>query len=221
MYLAIRPLMKWLPAFVVAATIANSGCNYCGPEQHAITTSANTLMLGGDIAARQIQYVTYRLTQPPASPDVFQFLFNTLEGSTNGEGVAFTLKGTDATTQEVVWLVLALPVTLRQGDEYSVGATFSIDVASPAQPGFWGAHDLAQSNKADVAFVVSTYSFPPPVFTPNFTAVSSTGTIRVVNRTQGHLQLELNLSFTDANGSVRTVTGDAQANTEKFAALCN
>lgn len=213
--------MKWLPAFVVAATIASSGCNYCGPEQHAITTSANTLMLGGDIATRQIQFVTYRLTEPPASHDVFEFLFNTLEGSTNGEGVAFTLKGTDAITQQVVWLVLALPVSLSQGDEYSIGATFSVDVGSPAQAGFWGAHDLAQSTKADVAFVVSTYTFPPPVFTPNFTAVSSTGTIRVVNRTPGHVQLDLNLRFTDATGNVRTVTGDGQANTEKRAALCN
>ena len=206
---------------MVAATFASSGCSVCGPEQHAITTSANTLMMGGGIPTRQIQYVTYRLTEPPATHDQFQFLFNTLEGSTNGEGVAFTLKGTDAITQEVVWLVLALPVSLRQDDEYSVRTTFSIDVNSPAQPGFWGAHDLAQSDKADVAFVVSTYSFPPPVFTPNFTAVSTTGTIRVVNRTKGYVQLDLNLSFTDANGNVRTVTGDGQANALSFAALCN
>ena len=221
MYLAIMPRMKWIPAFVVAATIATNGCSFCGPEQHAITTSANSLTMGGDIATRQVQYVTYHLTQPPADPDAFEFLFNTLEGSTNGEGVAFTIKGTDATTQEVVWLVLALPVTLHQGDQYSVGATFSIDVTSPSQPGFWGAHNLAQSNQADVAFVVSTYSFPPPAFTPNFTAVSSTGTIRVVNRTEGLVQLDLNLSFTDAAGHVRTLTGDAQANNEKTAALCN
>jgi hypothetical protein len=213
--------MKWLSPIVVAATITSTGCNYCGPEQHAITTSANTLMMSGGITTRQIQYVTYNLTEPPASHDLFQFVFNALEGSTNGEGVAFTLKGTDAITQEVVWLVLALPVSLRQGDEYSVGSTFSIDMNSPAQPGFWGAHDLAQSNQADVAFVVSTYTFPPPVFTPNFTAVSTTGTIRVVNRTKGYVQLDLNLSFTDANGNVRTVTGDGQANALSFAALCN
>ena len=212
--------MKWFSAFVVAATIANTGCNACGPEQHAITTGSNNLTMAGDVASRQIQYVTYRLTQPPATRDEFQFLFNTLEGSTSGDGVAFTLKGTDAVTQEVVWLVLALPVALRQGDEYSIGATFSIDVTDPAQAGFWGAHDLAQSNQADVAFIVSTYTFPPAAFTPNFTAVSSTGTIRVVNRTQGTVQLALDLSFTDAAGSVRTLTGDAQANAEKFAALC-
>jgi len=213
--------MKWLPAFIVAATIAINGCSICGPEQHAITTSANSLTMGGGIQTRQIQSVTYRLTEPPATHAEFQFLFNALEGSMSGEGVAFTLRGTDAMTQEVVTLVLALPVSLRQGDVYDVGATFSIDVASPAQAGFWGAHDLAQPNKADVAFVVATYSFPPPVFTPNFSAVSSTGTIRVVDRTDAHVQLELNLSFTDSNGSVRTVTGDAEATAESFAALCN
>jgi hypothetical protein len=50
--------------------------------------------------------------------------------------------------------------------------------------------------------------------------VSSTGTIRVVNRTPGNVQLDLDLSFTDANGNVRTLTGPAEANAESFAALC-
>ena len=213
--------MKWLPVLAVAATIASNGCNYCGPEQHAITTSSNSLTMGGDIDTRQIQYVTYRLTEPPASHDAFQFVFNTLEGSTNGEGVALTLSGTDAITQEIVTIVLALPVSLRQGDQYSVGGTFSVDVGSPTETRQWGAHDLQQANMADVAFVVSTYSFPPPVHTPNFRAVASTGTIRVVNRTDGHVQLELDLSFTDATGNVRTLTGDAEANAEKSPALCN
>ena len=177
--------------------------------------------MGGSVENRTIQYVTYDLTEPPASHNDFQFLFNALEGSTSGEGVVFTLRGQDAITQEYVWIVLALPVALRQGDAYSVGSTFSVDVGSPGQPGFWGAHDLAQSSKADVAFVVSTYSFPPGVYTPNFTAVSSSGTIRVVARTPGRVELDLDLSFTDANGNVRTLTGPAQANAEKFAALCN
>jgi hypothetical protein len=177
--------------------------------------------MGGGIPNRTIQYVTYHLTEPPARHDEFQFLFNALEGSTNGEGVAFTLRGQDAITQEYVWIVLALPVSLHQGDVYSVGSTFSVDVASPAQPGFWGAHDLAQSNKADVAFVVSTYASPPGGFTPTFTAVSSTGTIRVLNRTSTQVEVDLDLTFTDANGNVRTLTGPGAATAESFPALCN
>lgn len=212
--------MKWLSVLlIVAATTANTGCNYCGPEQHAITTGSSGLSMGGDIANRTIQYVTYHLTEPPARHSEFQFLFDALEGSTNGEGVAFTLRGSDAITQEVVWVVLALPVQLHQGDTYSVGSTFSIDVASPSQTGFWGAHDLAQSGKADVAFVVSTYS--SAVYTPTFTAVSSTGTIRVLNRTSTTVEVDLDLRFTDANGKVRTLTGPAHADAESFPARCN
>ena len=212
--------MKWLSALAIVATIGIDACNVCGPEQHAITTSSTNLSMGGGIPARTVQYVTYHLTQPPAPRDVFEFTFNALEGSTNGEGVALAFTGADAITQEVVTIVLALPVALRQGDQYSVGGTFSIDVNDPARPGFWGAHDLTQSNKADVAFVVSTYSFPPAVYTPNFRAVSSTGTIRVFNRTAGNVQLDLDLTFTDAAGNVRTLTGPAEANAEKSAAIC-
>jgi hypothetical protein len=211
--------MKWLSAFVAVATLTTSGCSFCGPEQHAIVTSANALTMGGDVETRPIQYVNRRLTEPPASHDVFQFLFNTLRGSTDGEGVVFTLFGTDALTQEVVTIVLALPVTLREGDVYDIGSTFSVDPGSTSEAGFWGAHDLAQSTKADVAFVVSKYDFPP-VYTPHFRAVASSGTIRVLNRTPGYVQLDLNLSFTDASGSVRTLTGDGQANALSFAAEC-
>lgn len=219
MYLAIPAYMKWLSTLLIGASIASSGCSFCGPEQHAVATS-HTLTLGGDIPARQIQYGTYRLTEPPASHDAFQIVFNTLEGFSNAEGVALTFSGTDAVTQEIVTLVLALPVALREGDVYAVASTFSVDVGSNADTRLWGAHDLAQSDKADVAFVVATYSFPPPVYTPNFRAVASTGTIRVLDRTAGHAQLALDLSFTDAAGSVRTVTGAARADTEKHAALC-
>ena len=63
---------------MVVATIATTGCDWCGPEQHAITTSANSLIMGGGVSTRQIQYVTYRLTEPPASHDAFEFVFNTL-----------------------------------------------------------------------------------------------------------------------------------------------
>jgi hypothetical protein len=212
--------MKLISTLAIAAAIATTGCNVCGPEQHAITTSSAGLSLGGDVQTRTVQYVTQRLTEPPASHSVFQFAFNALEGSANGEGVALSFSGTDAITQEVVTVVLALPVALRQGDEYTVGSTFSVDPGSPTQAGFWGAHDLAQSNQADVAFVVAKYDFPPPTYTPNFRAVSSAGTIRVADRTQGHVQLSLDLSFTDAAGNVRTLTGEAYADTEKTAALC-
>jgi len=211
-----------LSAFVLATTTANSGCSGCGPEQHAITTtSPNNFTLGTPSMSRQVQYVNRRLTEPPATHEQFQFIFNTLEGSTNGEGVAITWSGTDAGTQEIVTLVLGLPVTLREGDNYTIGSTFSADPGTTSEAGLWGAHDLQDPNKADVAFVISTYSFPPPLYTPNFRAVTTTGTVHVVSRSSGHVELAVDLSFTDASGNTRTLTGNAQADNDKFAALCN
>ena len=211
----------WIPGLILATTFA-AGCSVCGPEQHAITATApNNLTLGGDFGTRQVQFVNRRLTEPPATHDDFQFLFNTLEGLTTGEGVAFTLSGTDAVTQEIVTLVLALPVALRDGDDYAVGGTFSVDPGAPSEAGFWGAHDLQQPGKADVAFVISNYSFPPVAYMANFRAVTSSGTVHVTGRAPGHLQVSLDLSFTDASGSVRTITGDGRADNERFAALCN
>lgn len=211
-----------LPVFVIAVTFATSGCDACGPEQHAITTTApNNLTLGGDFGTRPVQYVNRRLTEPPATHEAFQFLFNTLDGLATGEGVAFSLSGTDAVTQEVVTVVLALPVALREGDDYAVGGTFSVELNDPGEAGFWGPHDLQQPGEADVAFVIATYSLPPPAYTTNFRAVTSSGTIHVTGRTPGHLQVQLDLSFTDANGNVRTLAGEGRADDERFAALCN
>jgi hypothetical protein len=214
-------ITRWLiPVFAVTTGSATNGCSLCGPEQHAITTSANTLTLGGEFGTRQIQFVNLRLTEPPASGDQMDFVFNTLEGSTSGEGVALTFSGTDAITQEIVTFTVALPVALQEGTDYTVGSTFNIEVGS-TDPAMWGAHDLQQSNKADAAFVIATYSFPPPVYTPTFRAVQSSGTVHVADRSNGHVQLQLSLSFNDATGKTRTVTGNAEANTEKSAATCS
>ena len=71
-----------------------------------------------------------------------------------------------------------------------------------------------QATKADVGFTTAVYDFPPPTFTPNFRAATTTGTVRVVSRTDGRVELALNLTFTDAAGRTRSVTGVVAANTE-------
>lgn len=206
--------------FALSTGLGSSGCNLCGPEQHAINTSANALSLGGEFGLRTVQYVNIHLTEPPASSDDMDFVFNTLEGSTSGEAIALTFSGTDAITQEIVTFTLALPVALREGDVYTIGRAFDINVGT-TDPAMWGAHDLQQSNKAEAAFVIATYSFPPPVYTTTYRAVSSGGTVKVTDRSHGHVQLELDLSFADANGKTRTITGSVEANSEKSAATCS
>jgi len=207
-----------LIAFGLAATFAITGC--CGgDEQHAVTVSApDSLTVTRDGATRRVEIVT-RLTQPEVSPSIFQFVFNTVEGATSGEGIALTLSGIDPVSNELVLLVLALPVSLRNGDVHTVGATFNVDPGG-SDPQMWGAHDLRQSSQADVAFAVAAYSFPPGIPLVTFRAVTSTGTIRVTERERGHVMLSLNLSLADENGRTTTVSGPVQVNTERFTPSC-
>jgi hypothetical protein len=210
-------------ALGAAAIVAMSGCSsLCGArEQRAVTLGAGItgLTVVRDGTTRRVEVVT-RLTEPLTNPSTFDFVFNTIEGSRSGEGVALSLSGNDPVSDELVALTLALPVSLRSGDEYAVGSTFTIEVGLDSDPRSWGPHDLKQSNQAEAAFTIAKYSFPPPTFTVNFRAVTSTGTIRVTDRDDGSVEFTLNLSFTDANGKTTLVTGNVQGVTERYTPPC-
>ena len=210
----------WLAAFGIATTLVVTGCSVCGPEQHAITVgSINALNVTGGPAALTVGS-SLRLVESQFSSSTFDFVYETLKGSRSGEGIALSFSGSDRSSSEQIWLVLAVPVSLRPGDEYSVGATFAVEPGTSDDPKMWGAYDLRQSNQAEVSFAVVTYSFPPPVYTTNFRAVKSTGTIRVTQRTTGSVELSLNLTFTNAAGSVRALIGSVQASADDYAATC-
>ena len=205
----LRPL-----ALALLATLAATGCICGAKEKNVVISSPNglTIRVGG--IGRPLVLPVTRLTQFHITSAAFDFLFDALEGSTRGEGVAFGLMATDATTNDVVVVSLALPVSMRPGDEYTVGATYAVEPTLNTDIRSWGAHDLVQSTKADVAFTTAVYDFPPPTYTPNFRAVTTAGTVRVVSRTSGRVELALNLVFTDAAGQTRTVAGNVVANTE-------
>ena len=209
-----------LAAFVLATTIAITGC--CGnDEQHAvsISTGPDLLTVTRDGVARKIGSVS-RATVPPTSPPTFEFVYNTLEGNTIGDGIALSVGGDDPITGELVIVALALPMSLRLGDQYQVGATYSVEPGLENAPGVFGAYDLNQPNQAEASFTVATYTFPPGVYNATFRAVTSTGTVQVVERERGRLVLSLNLTFTDAGGKTATVTGRMLAITERFTEPC-
>jgi len=208
------------PVLSLIATIATTGC-ICGAKERNVVISTPTgLTLTVDGEARTLRVPVTRLTEFHITSPAFDFLYRTLEGSTSGEGVAFGVTGTDLVTNDVVVISLALPVSLRPGDEYTVGTTFMVEAALNQDIRSWGAHDLLQSNKADIGFTTAVYDFPPPTYTPNFRASSTTGTVRVVGRTSGRMELSLNLVLTDAAGRTRRVTGNVTANTELVKVGC-
>jgi hypothetical protein len=211
---------RWPAAFGIAATIAISAC--CGAEEeHAISisTGQDALTVTRDGVSRKIESAA-RATVPPTSPPTFQFVFNTLEGNTVGDGIALSVTGNDPVTDEVVTVALALPMSLREGDQYAVGATYTIEPGVENDPGLFGAYDLQQPNQAEGSFTVSTYTFPPGRYDATFRAVSTTGTVTVAERERGRVSLALNLTFTDEAGRTATVTGRMNAVTERFTPPC-
>ena len=211
---------RFASALALATTTATTGCLCGADEERAVTVSAiDALTVVRDGSSRRIEIVT-RVTEPEVSPQTFDFVYNTIEERPQGEGIVLGLSGTDPTSNELVILALALPVSLRRGDEYAVGATFSVDAGLTSDPRLWGAYDLQQSDRAEVAFTIAAYSFPPPLYTVSFRATTSSGTIRVTERQRGSLELSLNLTLVDATGMTTTVTGRVQANTERFTPPC-
>lgn len=202
------------PTFALIATLVATGC-ICGAKERNIVISApNGLALRVGGIGRPLRVPVTRLTRFHITSQAFDFLFDALEGSTRGEGVAFGVMATDPTTNEDIVISLALPVSLRPGDVYTIGTTYLVEATLNTDIRSWGEHDLVQPTKADVAFTTAVYNFPPPTYTPNFRAVTSGGTVRVIGRTDGRVELALDLMFTDATGETRSVNGVVVANTE-------
>jgi len=201
------------PVLTLIATLA-TGCICGAKEKNVVISSPSGLTLRADEVGRPLRVPVTRLTQFHITEPAFNFLFDALEGSTRGEGVAFGIMGTDTMTNEDVVISLALPVSMRPGDVYTVGATYMVEATLNTDIRSWGEHDLVLSMKADVGFTTAVYNFPSPTYTPSFRAATTTGTIRVVSRTDGRVELALNLTFTDATGGTRLVTGVVVANTE-------
>jgi hypothetical protein len=206
-----------LAAFALPVAIAITGC--CGAkEQHAINISPGLSVTRNGVT-RSVG-TSARATAPPTSEAQFQFVFNTLEGSTIGDGIALSTGGNDPVTDELIIVALALPMSLREGDEYTIGNTYAVQPGVENDPGAFGAYDLQQPNQAEASFTVATYTFPPGEYNATFRAVATTGTVRVTNRERGRVELALNLTFTDAAGNTATVTGPVIASNERYTPPC-
>lgn len=217
----MRRIRRWIPAAALAPMLAASAC-ICGAEdQLSVSTYApDPITVTRDGVTRKIETIG-QLTSPPIEASRFQFVYNTLEGASSGKGLALTFSGRDPVTDDIVILTIAVPVALRSGTEYPIGETFTIEPTIDGDPRAIGAYDLKRADQAGAAFSVSTYTFPPPQFNIGFRAVATTGSILVVQRENGGVQLRLALTFTDANGKTAVVTGRVQATTQRTSRPCD
>ena len=212
---------RWFPAVMLLPTLAISACACGADDQLAVSTFApDPVTVTRDGATRKIETIG-QLTSPPLDGSRFQFLYSTLEGASSGSGLALTFSGRDPVTDDVVILTIAIPVALRSGTEYRVGETFTIEPTIDGDPRAIGPYALQRADQAAAAFSISTYVFPPGQFNVGFRAATSSGSILVVQREQGGVQLALNLTFTDANGKTAVVSGRVQARTQRYSRPCD
>ena len=205
------------PAWTAAA-IAINAC--CGGEQHSIGLSAPDLLTVQVANNTLLFYSNTNVTSPPVNPSGLEFVFNTLEGSTGGEGVLITMRGSEATSNQALMLSLAAPVALYNGAVYTVGGAFS-NYPNESDANTYGPYDLLNPSQAEVALTVSTYTFPPAHYDVNYQATTASGTIRVTNRSSEQVELTLDLSFTDATGRTASVVGRVQAVARSAKASCS
>src|SRR6185436_15569521 len=97
---------RWLTTFGLVTSVALTGCS-CGPETRGVTFSTpnGSLTLVRDGVTRHINESAGRFTEFDHRPEDFQFVYNTIEGSTTGEGIRLSIGGDDPTTNEQVILV--------------------------------------------------------------------------------------------------------------------
>lgn len=206
------------PAWTAAAALAMNAC--CGAEQHSIRISAPDLLTVQVANNTLLFYSNTSLTSPPLDPSDLEFVFNTLEGRTGGEGIMISYRGSEATSNQALMLSLALPVALQNGAVYTVGRAFS-NSPDEIDANAHGPYDLVDPGKAEVALSVATYTFPPVQYDVNYRATTASGTVRITNRSSASVELNLDLSFTDATGRTATVVGRVQAAAERTKASCS
>ena len=117
-------------------------------------------------------------------------------------------------------IALALPEDMTRGDVYTVNGTFTAEPRFSTDPAFFATRDLQGANNAQIAFTRWRYTFPPPVHTVTYRASAATGTIRVTQRSDDYVEVELNLQVTDPTNGPATITGRVQAQTERHTPPC-
>jgi hypothetical protein len=212
------PLPLHFPLLLLALLLG-ACCNL--PEEYAVTShSMDVLTFAGPDHTRELQ-VSGRITHRELPADLFQPLYNSLGGRPGtAQAIVVTYSEQDPATNETVYLTLAIPSELRRGARYQVGGAFGGANVGRDVRQAWGTRSLRDADRAEVAFSIDAYTFPPPQHTATFVATKAEGTIDVVERGSGWFYAVVSLRMEDADGRVVHVTGQVMAQSESYKPSC-
>ena len=202
--------------------VVPAACNFCdAEEERAISiSSVDSLTLTFGTQSTRMQFgsrVSHR-ELPAAS---FEPVFRAIEdpSSPPSRSIILTVDAIESASTQLT-IALALPEDMTRGDVYTVNGTFTAEPRFSTDPAFFGTRDLQGANNAQIAFTRWRYTFPPPVHTVTYRASAATGTIRVTQRSDDYVEVELNLQVTDPTNGPATITGRVQAQTERHTPPC-
>jgi hypothetical protein len=137
----------------------------------------------------------------------FRRIFDILYRRARDErSVAFTLHGYETPPGDRITLTLAIPAGARQGERYRVAGAFV-----PPAPWIdeWVLRPSVAAGEVEVGFKRSRPAIPDPPYnyTPTYTATGASGSIDVLRRENGLLELQLDFTVTDGAGRGYRVAG--------------
>jgi hypothetical protein len=214
-----RPGVPLTLLLLPLAVLLGACCNL--PDEYAVTSrSMDVLTFAGPDHTRELQ-VGGRITHTELPAGRFQPLYNSLGGRPGtSQAIVVTYSEQDPASNETVYLTLAIPAELRRGARYPVGGVFGGANVGRDVRQAWGTRSLRDADRAEVAFTIEAYTFPPPQHTATFVATKAEGTIDVVERGSGWFYAVVSLRMEAADGRVVHVTGQVMAQSESHKPSC-
>lgn len=200
------------PAALLALAATLGGCGL-GCEDvnriHAATASGFGVTAtgsAGTTAAMLYGSADYTQEETGSLPDFDEVFAVLARNSGDGRSLQFTLVGYETVPGDRITLVLAIPTRAQQGDRLRVTGAF----APPAPwADEWTFRRAVAAGETEVGFsrARATIPNPPYNYAAHYTATAATGSIQVLRRERGHLDLQVDLAVTDAAGRGYRVAG--------------
>ena len=148
----------------------------------------------------------YTQEETGSIPDFDEVFAVLARNSGDGRNLQFTLVGYETVPGDRIVLVLSIPTRAQQGDRFRVTGAFA-----PPAPWVdeWTFRRAVAPGDVEIAFARTRATIPNPPYhyAPVYTATRAAGTVQVLRRERGHLDLQVDLVASDDAGRGYRVAG--------------
>lgn len=148
----------------------------------------------------------YTQEETGSLPDFDEVFAVLARNSGDARSLQFTLVGYETPPGDRIVLVLSVPTRAQQGDRFRVAGAFT-----PPGPweDEWTFRRAVAAGETEIGFARTRATIPNPPYnyTAVYTATAATGTVEVLGRDRGRLELRVDVTATDASGRGYRVAG--------------